>query len=744
MEVNGYPIQPGADLSAANLSGAQLPTANLSKTNLRNAQLDNAILMGADLQGADLTGANLAGANLWGADLTGAICSNANFSDAFLADAICQETIFTHTNFEGAQLGGTNLTNANLDNARLENIRSDGKTTWPMGFSKPRESHRQSSEKKALFAEITAGPLTQFVEREGHARVPALHTELFDNKEFKLGQWVQTQRRKHRSAQLTPKEVARLSDFRGWRWDIRKGLSFDWWLNGPFRQYFAREGHNPKSDHVELFEGEDVNLGAWCAGLRSIHKKGNLSFERIQKAEAAGFTWSTRNRRRTSNDDLELVAALHSFYVDHQHPWALEGSIINGIDIAAEIRRMWSIFRSAPNQPNYTQLQVIDVQSRVMDRWNRLREVAPELPAEIPAPHHLQKAALIADLATTLKTMTTDPREREFQDPDFADQCHEVRKFLTNSHAGHIPPAAKQLLSETWNWSNTTLEDFEAERVRVANSQQQSEAGRRHTIAAKLNQERPDLFSHLSSPRDHDLVHGRINPPGRRSTLESIAGRWGVSREHVRQLEKQLQELLEDPTLEEIALAFNADSPLANITLEELGTALKLLPTSEIALPENSNKATQNQRKIADLSRLIDARFRALGIPNDAVPKSSLDLEAVNWFWLGERPLYADGSSRKQIREDHLRSLYNDAIVHLLHTQRRGTPISADEAMLEPLENLGLTRRTYNALHQAGFETISEVTDATPSTLLAIPNFGITSLEDLDHCLLLRGHRRSY
>ena len=49
MEVNGYKVEPGADLSGANLRDVDLRYANL-----RNANLTEAELAGADLTGADL------------------------------------------------------------------------------------------------------------------------------------------------------------------------------------------------------------------------------------------------------------------------------------------------------------------------------------------------------------------------------------------------------------------------------------------------------------------------------------------------------------------------------------------------------------------------------------------------------------------------------------------------------------------------------------------------------------------
>ncbi len=67
VEVNGYTIEPGADLSGVNLSGADLSGADLSGADLSRARLTRADLARANLRGANLTRTNLRGANLKGA-----------------------------------------------------------------------------------------------------------------------------------------------------------------------------------------------------------------------------------------------------------------------------------------------------------------------------------------------------------------------------------------------------------------------------------------------------------------------------------------------------------------------------------------------------------------------------------------------------------------------------------------------------------------------------------------------------
>jgi len=113
MLVNGYKIEPyanlyGAKLTGANLSDAKLTGANLSGANLSGAKLTDANLYGAKLTDANLSDANLSGANLSGAKLTDANLYGANLSGAKLTDA----------NLYGANLSGANLSDANLSQSK--------------------------------------------------------------------------------------------------------------------------------------------------------------------------------------------------------------------------------------------------------------------------------------------------------------------------------------------------------------------------------------------------------------------------------------------------------------------------------------------------------------------------------------------------------------------------------------------------------------------------------------------------
>ena len=53
VEINGYTIEPGANLTRADLKGANLTRANLTRAMLFGVDLTRADLEGADLGGAD-------------------------------------------------------------------------------------------------------------------------------------------------------------------------------------------------------------------------------------------------------------------------------------------------------------------------------------------------------------------------------------------------------------------------------------------------------------------------------------------------------------------------------------------------------------------------------------------------------------------------------------------------------------------------------------------------------------------
>jgi superfamily II DNA or RNA helicase len=125
--------------------------------------------------------------------------------------------------------------------------------------------------------------LRQFVEREGHARVPQRYVE----DAFRLGHWVGKQRSEHTRGKVSPDRERRLEVLPGWSWDPFT----DKWEEG-FRllcQFTGREGHArvPASNVKDGFR-----LGDWVGRQRNDHALGRLALDREDRLEALpGWTW---------------------------------------------------------------------------------------------------------------------------------------------------------------------------------------------------------------------------------------------------------------------------------------------------------------------------------------------------------------------------------------------------------------------------------------------------------------------
>lgn len=115
MNINGYKIQP-----QANLRGADLPGTDLR---------------GANLHGANLRGANLRGANLRGANLRDTVLAEANLTEADLREAnLCRATIH-ETCLRGANLSKANLSQATLAGSDLTDAQLTGATLCSTRFN---------------------------------------------------------------------------------------------------------------------------------------------------------------------------------------------------------------------------------------------------------------------------------------------------------------------------------------------------------------------------------------------------------------------------------------------------------------------------------------------------------------------------------------------------------------------------------------------------------------------------------
>jgi DNA-binding NarL/FixJ family response regulator len=60
--------------------------------------------------------------------------------------------------------------------------------------------------------------IQQFISREGHARVPAIHVEIVDGKEVRVGAWVGYIRQRAKKGILSVEKRAALDAIPGWQW----------------------------------------------------------------------------------------------------------------------------------------------------------------------------------------------------------------------------------------------------------------------------------------------------------------------------------------------------------------------------------------------------------------------------------------------------------------------------------------------------------------------------------------------
>jgi hypothetical protein len=123
--------------------------------------------------------------------------------------------------------------------------------------------------------------LKKFREREGHCRVPMLHTE----GGYRLGRWVGHQRAG--AENLAEDRRIRLEEL-GFIWDPLE----DQWEEGflSLKKFREREGHcSVAPRHTE----GGTNLGTWV--LRQRATKDELADDRVLRLNELGFVWDARN-----------------------------------------------------------------------------------------------------------------------------------------------------------------------------------------------------------------------------------------------------------------------------------------------------------------------------------------------------------------------------------------------------------------------------------------------------------------
>jgi superfamily II DNA or RNA helicase len=125
--------------------------------------------------------------------------------------------------------------------------------------------------------------LQEYVERNGHTRVPRSYTV----GGYKLAHWVNNQRTFHSNGRLDAERERRLLGLTGWSWDTRA----DRWEDGfrRLQQYVGRHGDArvPRS-----YTADGYRLGAWVNTQRQRHAEGTLDADRERRLDdEPGWTW---------------------------------------------------------------------------------------------------------------------------------------------------------------------------------------------------------------------------------------------------------------------------------------------------------------------------------------------------------------------------------------------------------------------------------------------------------------------
>ena len=123
--------------------------------------------------------------------------------------------------------------------------------------------------------------LKQFIEREGHTKVPDKHRE--DG--FGLGYWISVQRTLRRDSALSAEKVSSL-DALGMTWDPREDL-FQEGLN-QLKAFYRRHSH---ARVPQGYVQDGFPLGQWIAVRRQERRNKRLSTERIAALNELGMTW---------------------------------------------------------------------------------------------------------------------------------------------------------------------------------------------------------------------------------------------------------------------------------------------------------------------------------------------------------------------------------------------------------------------------------------------------------------------
>jgi superfamily II DNA or RNA helicase len=187
--------------------------------------------------------------------------------------------------------------------------------------------------------EYRFGALEKFVERHGHAHVPASYTVA----DFHLGAWVVTQRSRYARDRLDADRKRRLQALPGWTW----GPHADNWEEGFTRlaQYVEVHGDaRVHGDHVV----DGYKLGQWVTLQRGGYNKGTLEADRKRRLEAVpGWTWNA-----ISDQWEEGFARLVDFVESHGHARVPQPYVLDGYQLGAWVNTQRSKHAKGTSEPD--------------------------------------------------------------------------------------------------------------------------------------------------------------------------------------------------------------------------------------------------------------------------------------------------------------------------------------------------------------------------------------------------------
>lgn len=135
--------------------------------------------------------------------------------------------------------------------------------------------------------------------------------------EFRLGQWVGTQRRTYQDGRLSDRKQELLSAIPGWQWKVSEHVRLGWDVAYQrLALYLKEHGRVPTAS---VIDDTGFRLGMWTAKQRSFWLQGALSAARVERLSAlAGWSWEADPSRSLAalTSDRTRWTAKYEQYLD--------------------------------------------------------------------------------------------------------------------------------------------------------------------------------------------------------------------------------------------------------------------------------------------------------------------------------------------------------------------------------------------------------------------------------------------